>query len=252
MAARDEIVRFCDTTLDAAGYPDALPVGLQVPGAADVAKVASGVSASLELLRRATASGAQMLFVHHGLFWKNEPRRIDARLKARLQTIFDGDLSLLAYHLCLDAHPGIGNNALLCQALELTALEPFAEHHGRTIGFVGTASPALTVDELAARVSARIAPEPLVFPHGPAAIERIAVVSGAAVGDLDAAADAGADAFVTGEPAEPAMYRAAEAGVHFVAAGHHATEVFGVRALGNLVAETFGVEHEFIDVPNPV
>jgi len=252
MAARDEIVRFCDTTLDADAYPDALPVGLQIPGAAEVRKVASGVSASLELLRRATASGAQMLFVHHGLFWRNEPRRIDARLKARLQTVFDGDLSLVAYHLCLDAHPRIGNNALICQALELTDLKPFAEHHGHTIGFVGTASPALTIGELEARVGARIAPEPLVFADGPVAIERVAVVSGAAIGDLDAAADAGADAFVTGEPAEPAMYRAAEAGIHFVAAGHHATEVFGVRALGDLVAETFALEHEFIDIPNPV
>jgi dinuclear metal center YbgI/SA1388 family protein len=252
MAARDEIVRFCNSTLDADGYPDALPVGLQVPGAAEVSKVASGVSASLELLHRATVAGAQMLFVHHGLFWKNEPRRIDARLKARLQTIFDGDLSLVAYHLCLDAHPRIGNNALLCQALELTAPEPFAEHHGRTIGFIATASPPLAIEELTERVSARVAPEPLVFASGPAAIERVAIVSGAAVGDLDAAADAGADAFVTGEPAEPAMYRAAEAGLHFLAAGHHATEVFGVRALGDLVARTFAVEHEFIDVPNPV
>ena len=252
MAARDEIVRFCDTTLDADAYPDALPVGLQIPGAAEVRKVASGVSASLELLRRATASGAQMLFVHHGLFWRNDPRRIDARLKARLQTVFDGDLSLVAYHLCLDAHPRIGNNALVCQALELTDLKPFAEHHGHTIGFVGTASPALTIGDLEARVGARIAPEPLVFADGPAGIERVAVVSGAAIGDLDAAADAGADAFVTGEPAEPAMYRAAEAGIHFLAAGHHATEVFGVRALGDLVAETFALEHEFIDIPNPV
>ena len=119
MADRDAIVDFLDDYLDIAAYPDYLPVGLQVPGAANVSRVVSGVSASLELFRRAADADAQMLLVHHGLFWKSDPRRIGARQKERLRCLFDHDLSLVAYHLALDAHPEVGNNALICDALEL-------------------------------------------------------------------------------------------------------------------------------------
>jgi dinuclear metal center YbgI/SA1388 family protein len=251
VAARDAIVAYTDEHLDAAGYPDSLPVGLQVPGAGEVTRVASGVSASLELFERAAESGAQMLFVHHGLFWDRDPRRIGRREKARLEALFDHDLSLVAYHLCLDAHREIGNNAIICSELGLTDLEPFAEHRGRTIGFVGQ-TDGVSIDELATRVRERVNPAPLVFAEGPERIHRVAVVSGGASGEIPSAAAAGADAFITGEPSEPAMAQAREAGIHFIAAGHYATEVFGVRALGELVAQRFGVEHRFIDVPNPI
>lgn len=252
VAGRDEIVAFLDDHLDAAGYPDALPVGLQVPGAAEVTKVATGVSASLELFERAAAEGAQMLIVHHGLFWSSEPRRIGDREKARLRALFDHELSLVAYHLALDAHPEVGNNALICRAVGLVDPVGFGLHGDRTIGFLATADPPLSLAELLDRVRAEINPAPLVFDAGPAAIRRVAVISGAAAQDVLPAADAGADCFLTGEPREPAMAQAREAGIHFIAAGHYATEVFGVRALGELLARRFGVEHAFIDIPNPI
>ena len=252
VARRDEIVAFLDDHLDADGYPDALPVGLQVPGAPEVAKVATGVSASLELFERAAAEGAQMLIVHHGLFWRSEPRRIGEREKARLRCLFDHDISLVAYHLALDAHPEVGNNAVICRALGLVDPVGFARHGDRTIGFLAAADPPLSLSGLLDRVRAEINPQPLVFDAGPAEIRRIAVVSGAAAQDVLPAADAGADCFLTGEPREPVMAEAREAGIHFVAAGHYATEVFGVRAVGDLLAERFGVEHVFIDVPNPI
>jgi dinuclear metal center YbgI/SA1388 family protein len=252
VASRDDIAAFLDERLDAARYPDALPVGLQVAGAAEVTKIVSGVSASRELFRRAGAAEAQMLVVHHGLFWDREPRRIGRLERERLQALFDADLSLLAYHLCLDAHPTLGNNAILCDLLGVTEREPFAEHHGHTIGFAGALQPAVTLDELLARVRERVSAEIRVFTDGPPLIERIAVVSGGAAGDIREAADVGAHAFVTGEAAEPTMHLARELGVHYIAAGHYATEVFGVRAVGDLVAEEFGIEHEYIDLPNPV
>src|SRR6476659_6117278 len=252
VASRDEFVAFLDDHLDAGGYPDALPVGLQVTGAAEVTKVATGVSASLELFERAASEGAQMLIVHHGLFWSSEPRRIGERERARLRCLFDHDLSLVAYHLALDAHPEVGNNALICRALGLVDPVGFGVHGDRTIGFLATADPPLPLAGLLDRVRAEINPEPLVFDAGPASIRRVAVSSGAAAQDVLPAADAGADCFLTGEPREPVMAQAREAGIHFVAAGHYATEVFGVRALGELLAQRFGVEHSFIDVPNPI
>ena len=252
MADRDAIVDFLDDYLDIAAYPDYLPVGLQVPGAANVSRVVSGVSASLELFRRAADADAQMLLVHHGLFWKSDPRRIGARQKERLRCLFDHDLSLVAYHLALDAHPEVGNNALICDALELDQPVAFGGPGEPPVGFIARAEPSISPERLVARVRAAISPDPVAFLHGPERVRKVAIVSGAAAGLIDAAADAGADAFITGEPNEPAMARAREAEIHFIAAGHHATEVFGPRALGELVSERFGVEHRFIDVPNPV
>jgi dinuclear metal center YbgI/SA1388 family protein len=253
MADRDEIVRFMSDLLEAPSYPDILPVGLQVPGSRDVSRIASGVSASLELFEQAAAERADMVLVHHGLFVGAGPRPpLSEREKARLKTLFDHDISLAAYHLALDAHPELGNNAILCDRLGIRDLEPFGQEGPRTIGFVGQLSPPLTIGELVDRVREHVTPAPLVFRDGPPVVERVAVISGSAAGFIEAAARAGADCFITGEPKEPAMADAREAGIHFVAAGHYCTEVFGVQALGERVAERFGIEHVFVDIPNPI
>ena len=253
MAGRDPIVAFLNQLLDIEAYPDGLPIGLQVPGADEVTHVATGVSASLELFERAAAEGAQLVIVHHGLFYGSGPRPpLGNRDKARLRTLFDHDISLLAYHLCLDAHEQLGNNAIICDRLGLSGREPFGRHGTHTLGFIAEPERPLTIGELVDRVRDQITPAPLVFRDGPDAIERVAVISGAAPQYAAAAAEAGAGCFITGEPNEQAMWEAKEAGIHFLAAGHYATEVFGVRALGELLATRFGVEHTFIDIPNPV
>ncbi len=227
--------------------------GLQVPGAAQVSTLASGVSAHLELFQRAIEAGAQLLIVHHGIFWGDGFRAIDLALKRRLQTLLDADLALAAYHLPLDAHPEFGNNALLARGLGGESLEPFALHHGETIGFTasfpeGGVAPA----ELAERVAALTSREPLCFEFGPARIRRLAVVSGAGAGYLQEARSAGADALLTGEAPERAMADAREAGLHLLLAGHYATETFGIKSLGEQLAERFELRHVFLDVPNPL
>jgi dinuclear metal center YbgI/SA1388 family protein len=247
MAARDEIVAYADEYLDLDSYPDYGPMGLQVVGADEVAKIACGVSASLELFRRAAEGGAQLLLVHHGLFWDRDPRPIGRAMRQRLETLFEAHLSLAAYHLALDAHPEVGNNALLCRALGVDPVERFAG-----VGYGGPLAEPCSVDELAGRVERALDRSPLMFRFGPDRIERAAVCSGAAAGYLAEAAARSYDCYVTGEPAEPSMMTAREARLHFVAAGHYATETLGVQALAAHLADRFGVEWEFVDLPNPV
>ncbi len=239
--------------LQPARFSDYGPNGLQVPGKASVARVATGVSASAELFERAIAARADLLVVHHGLFWGRGAAPIDAPMKRRLRLLFDADVSLAAYHLPLDAHPEVGNNALIARALGATELEPFAEHEGETIGFLarfpGEGPGASALFERVAQLTERT---PLVFDAGPERVESVAIVSGAGASYLPDAIAAGADAFLTGEPAERVMSEAREAAIHFIAAGHYATETFGVRRLGEHLGERFAVEHTFIDVPNPV
>jgi dinuclear metal center YbgI/SA1388 family protein len=252
MAPRDDIIAYLDELLEIDAFSDYGPNGLQVPGAEDVSLVATGVSAHRELFEQAAQAGAQLVICHHGLFWDSQPRAIAPAMKARLATVFDADISVAAYHLPLDAHPEVGNNALVCEALGLERSEPFAEHKGRAIGLVGRSGEGIAFEELRARCAGAFGREPFVWADGPEVVHSVGIVSGGAAGDFGEAIARGLDAFLTGEPAEPVMAEARENGVHFIAAGHYATETFGVRRLGQLVAERFAVEHRFIAVPNPI
>ncbi len=247
MASRDDIVAFADQYLEAASYADYGPVGLQVVGGPQVRKIACAVSASRELFERAAAAGAQLVLVHHGLFWDRDTRVVGPVMRERLRVLFDAGLTLLAYHLALDAHPEVGNNALLCRGL---GVEPERRFAG--IGFGGRLPEPIPVGELARRLEEQLGREPLVFPYGPERVERVAVCSGGAAQYLPEAAVGGYDCYVTGEAAEPTMRSALELGVHFVAGGHYATETLGVQALATRLAERFGLEWEFVDLPNPV
>jgi dinuclear metal center YbgI/SA1388 family protein len=247
MAKRDEILMYAAGLLDLEAYPDYGPMGLQVAGAREVDRIACGVSASLELFERATAAGAQMLLVHHGLLWDRDSRVIDDALRRRLKTLLDADITLAAYHLALDAHPEVGNNALLARELGVEPSERFAG-----IGFGGPLAEPVTVEEFTERVRSALGTEPLVFAHGPARVERAAVVTGGAARHLADAAREGYDLFLTGEPDEPSLHTASELGIHFVAGGHYATERIGVQALAQRLADQFGLGWEFIDLPNPV
>jgi dinuclear metal center YbgI/SA1388 family protein len=248
-----EVIGFLDDLLNPRSFEDFGPNGLQVPGRPGVRTLISGVSANLELFERAREAQADLVLVHHGLFWAGPPRPLDRAAKARLQVLFDANMGLAAYHLPLDAHLEHGNNALLAAALGAEAPEPFALLRGRAIGvrarFPGDGvAPA----ELVHRVADATGREPLAFTDGPGRVRTIGIVSGAGADHLEDAIDEGLDAFVTGEPSERSMALAREAGVHFLAAGHYATETFGVRRLGELLVARFGVEHVFVDVPNPI
>ncbi len=252
-APTTEIIAELDALLDPARFEDYAPSGLQGPGPSEVQTVATGVSAGLELFELAAAERAQLLLVHHGLFWGSGAGPIDAAMKRRLKVLFDADIALAAYHLPLDAHARLGNNALLAQALGAESHEPFALHRGQPIGVLARmVGDGIDAADLFARVREATAREPLVFDAGPARVRSVAIVSGAGSDYIAEAAAAGADAFITGEPAERAMSAAREAGLHFLAAGHYATETFGVRALGEHLATRFGLRHVFLDVPNPI
>ena len=252
MAERDELISFLDDLLDAEGWPDYGPNGLQVPGARDVELVVTGVSAHRELFEQATAAGAQLVLCHHGIFWGDPLGPVTQQMKARLKLLFDADMSLAAYHLPLDAHPELGNNALICDGLGLERTDPFGEAKGRPIGWIGTAREPLGIAELADRASRLFGSDPLTFASGPEEIRRVGIVSGGGSSTLAEAIALGLDAFVTGEPSEHVMADAREGGVHFLAGGHYASETFGVRKLGDLLAERFGVEHRFVEIPNPI
>jgi dinuclear metal center YbgI/SA1388 family protein len=252
VAARDEILGYLDELLDADGFDDYGPNGLQVPGAEEVELVVTGVSAHRELFTRAAEAGAQLLVCHHGILWDSDARAISPALKERLRVLFDADLSLAAYHLPLDAHPKLGNNALICEALGLDVAEPFGQHRGRPVGLVGRAEEPIPFATLVDRCRATFGRDPFVWDAGPDSVSSVGVLSGGGASSFGEAVSLGLDAFLTGEPAEPAMADAREAGVHFIAGGHYATETFGVRRLGELLSERFGVEHRFIDVPNPI
>jgi dinuclear metal center YbgI/SA1388 family protein len=249
---RDRIVAFLDDLLDAGSIPDFQPQGLQVEGRDDVNKVAVGVSASVELFRRAADWGADLIICHHGLFWDGDSRVVRGGLKERLRLLLENGITLLGYHMVLDAHDEHGNNALIARALGLRDVEPFAEYKGAAIGRKGRFEPPLSHDDFVARIREVVGGDPLVFPFGPDPVRSLGLVSGAAPSDLHLAIAEGLDAFLTGEVREFVQETAREEKVTYVSAGHYLTETFGVRSLGERLEKEFGLEWTFLDVPNPV
>jgi dinuclear metal center YbgI/SA1388 family protein len=242
-----ELIRYLDDLLDPASFDDLGPNGLQVPAPGEIQRVATGVTAQRALFERAIEAEAQLVLVHHGLFWSFAPPGLTPVLAERLRPLFKHDVALAAYHLPLDAHPEVGNNALLAEGLGAARHEPFAG-----IGRGATFADPLPAAELFRRVAELTGREPLVFDAGPPAVRRLAIVSGGAARRLGQAVAEGYDAFLTGEPKENVMADAREAGIHFIGAGHYATETFGIRRLGDLLADRFGIDHVWVDLPNPV
>jgi dinuclear metal center YbgI/SA1388 family protein len=246
VADRDEIVAYANALLDVERFPEFAPPGLQVVGADTVTLLACGVSSSRALFEQAGELGADMVLVHHGLFWRNEPLVVDRRQRGRLEALFRANASLVAYHLALDAHPTLGNAAQLAARIEASPEGPFGDYG------LACSVDGISISELTERVSTAVEREPLVFPHGPDRIERLAVSTGAAGYDLIRAAHDGFDALLTGEPEEPSRATADELGIHLIAAGHHATERYGVQALAARLAETFAIEWRYVEIENPV
>jgi dinuclear metal center YbgI/SA1388 family protein len=248
--ALDELARYIDRLLEPERFADYAPNGLQVEGKGEVHRLITAVSANQAAIDAAVTGEADVLLVHHGFFWRNEERTIVGHRARRLAAVLGANMSLLAYHLPLDAHAEVGNNVGLLAALGARPETPF----GGTppIGWIGSLPAPTSVPAVIAALRTATAREPLAFAHGPEMVTRVAALSGGGAGYLEEALQAGAELFVTGEPSEMAQGLAAELGATFVAAGHHATERFGPQRLGEHLAEVFGLDVRFVDIDNPV
>lgn len=247
-----DIERFLNQTLQPGGMADYCPNGVQVRGRPQVSRVVTGVSACLTLFQEAEKLAADLILVHHGLFWDREPRVVENSLKTRLKFLLERDVTLMAYHLPLDCHPELGNNAQILEKLALRRGEPFGVHRGVPLSWMGWLEPPVAFDAFCRRVADLFGGQPLVLPFGPPLLGRVAVMSGAAPDLIREAKSAGADLFLTGEAAQPVFHFAEEEGIHFIAAGHHRTEGLGVQALGAALAQRFGIAHHHVDVANPI
>ncbi|SEQ99490.1 dinuclear metal center protein, YbgI/SA1388 family [Azotobacter beijerinckii] len=245
------LVEAADRYLAAAGMPDYCPNGLQVEGRAQVGRIVTGVTASQALLDAAVEFQADLVLVHHGYFWKSENPCVVGMKQRRLKTLLVNDISLVAYHLPLDVHPEVGNNVQLSRRLGLAVEGPLEPENPRSVGLVGSLAQALAPREFAALVAQVLGREPLLI-EADRPIRRIAWCTGAAQGYIEQAIAAGVDAYMTGEVSESTVHSARENGISFLAAGHHATERYGVQALGEWLAQRFCLEHCFVDCDNPV
>ncbi|MBI4291367.1 MAG: Nif3-like dinuclear metal center hexameric protein [Betaproteobacteria bacterium] len=246
---RDQLSLYLDRLLEPSRFRDYCPNGLQVEGRQEIASVVTGVTANLALIERAVAIGADAILVHHGYFWRGEDPRVIGSRRARLALLLAHGLNLYAYHLPLDAHPEIGNNAQLAAALGFCESGRAGEQDLLSHG----ALPAqTTVSALAAAIESRLERAPLVIGEPGQTLRRVAWCTGAAQGMFEDAIALGVDAFITGEISEHQVHLARESGIAFFAAGHHATERFGVRALGERLARDLGVAHRFFEIGSPV
>lgn len=248
---RTRLLEALDGLLQPALFRDYGPNGLQVEGRPVVRRLVTGVTASLALIEAAIAAQADAVLVHHGLFWRGQDGRVTGWMKQRLARLLAHDINLLAYHLPLDAHPALGNNAQLARQLGIEVEDAPAGRFGeQALGFLGRckAGSAAALADHVAQVLGRSVTL-VAEPDRP--VHRVALCTGGAQGYFEAAIAAGADVFITGEISEPQAHYARECGVAYIACGHHASERYGVAAVGEHLAAQFGLEHRFIDIPNP-
>ena len=246
---RDELIRYLDELLEPERFKDYCPNGLQVEGRSEIRRIVAGVTASQALVDQAVARGADALLVHHGWFWRGEDGRVTGFRKKRLQTLLTHDINLIAYHLPLDGHAEFGNNAQLAQRLGWTVEGRFGE---QDVGWYGRLDETRTLGEVTRRVSAELGREPLVIGAETQQVSRIAWCSGGAQSLFEAALSLGVQAFLSGEISEQHVHLARESGVAYLAAGHHASERYGIQALAAHLAGKFGLDCTFIDIDNPV
>lgn len=248
--SRQQLSEFLDNLLEPERFQDYCPNGLQVEGKNEIHRLVTGVTASQALVDEAIKRRADAILVHHGYFWRGEQPSLTGMKARRIRSLLSADINLFAYHLPLDWHPRVGNNVTLGEIMGVEGCGPLNPADTNTPVFKGRLSPEITVQTLAARLLDGLGREPLVIGEGN--VNSIAWCTGAGQGYLDAAADAGADVFVTGEVSEQSVHTARERGIAFIAAGHHATERYGVQALGAEAAKCLGITHDFIEIDNPV
>ncbi len=249
---RNRIQCELDTLLEPQRFRDYCPNGLQVEGKNEIGKIVSGVTASQDMIEAAIAADADMLLVHHGYFWKGEDAAISGMKKRRIARLLESDTNLFAYHLPLDAHPELGNNAQLAAVLGFSVERRIANAGESPLLFCGKPESVMDHESMLAHLESRLGRKALGIKGSDKPIETVAWCTGAAQGYIDLAVAAGVDAFISGEVSEQTYHSARESGIHYFAAGHHATERYGVQAVGNYLAENFGLEHEFIDIHNPI
>lgn len=230
-------------------FRDYCPNGLQVEGRGEIARIVTGVTASAALIEAAVADGADALIVHHGYFWRGEDARITGMRRRRIGLLFEHELNLFAYHLPLDAHPEIGNNATLARQLGIEVTRRFGE---QDIAALGSIAEGITVASFTHTITEKLGRSPMVIGDAARPLRRIAWCTGGAQGMFEQAIALGVDAYLSGEISEQTVHLARESGVAYIAAGHHATERYGVQALGAHLAQRFGVQHRFIEIDNPV
>lgn len=245
---RNELVTWLDAFLDIGGYDDVSMNGLQVAGAADVRKVAVAVDASVTTFQQASDIGAQMLIVHHGLFW-GAPVAVTGPHKERVAHLLEHDLNLYAAHIPLDAHREVGNNYGLAHLLELSDLEPFGSWRGRSIGVKGAFANPTSLRSLADNIETTLGESVLVHAGGVDPVHTLGIISGSAAWDVVTAAAEGLDAFLTGEPKHDVFHHVFELGINALYAGHYMTETVGVNLLARKLEQEFGLETEFILLP---
>ena len=247
-----ELVAYCNRLLESDAFKDYCPNGLQVEGRAEVKRIITGVTASQAMIEAAIAAEADMLLVHHGYFWRGEAYPITGLKRRRIRALLEHDINLVAYHLPLDVHATLGNNVQLAQLLGWQITGGLEPDNPRSVGLQGELPDAISGEALAQQLNLALKREPLFIQGHDRPVKRIAWCTGAAQGYIEKALELGVDAFITGEVSEPTVHIARECGINFYAAGHHATERYGVQALGEHLAAEFGVEHRFIDIDNPV
>ncbi|MCE2870389.1 MAG: Nif3-like dinuclear metal center hexameric protein [Oxalobacteraceae bacterium] len=247
---REELTKFIASELDITRFRDYCPNGLQVEGKNQIGLIISGVTASIALLEAAIASGADAVIVHHGYFWRGEDARVVGQLKRRLHLLLEHDVNLFAYHLPLDSHAVIGNNAQLGKLLGFQASSRFGDQE---IGWLGDIQSSVkTVGELARLIETKLGRAPMLVGDAQQPVRKVAWCTGAAQTLFADGIAVGADVYISGEISEQTVHLSRESGIPYLACGHHATERYGVQALGEHVAQHFGIRHQFIDIPNPV
>lgn len=252
MVTQPELIQYIDELLQPQLFKDYAPNGLQVGGRHEIRSIVTGVTASLALIDTAIANKADAILVHHGYFWRGEDPCIVGMKRERLTKLLQHDINMIGYHLPLDAHTVYGNNAQLAHVLGIPVTDRFETHDGAKLGFLSHFEQPRDANELQAHITDCLQREPLYITGSDQPIERLAWCTGGAQDVIEIAHQVGADAFLTGEVSERTTHFAREMGMHFFAAGHHATERYGVKALGEHLAEHFGIAHHFIDIDNPV
>ena len=252
MAKLQDIIQWCDQTLKSTEFKDYAPNGLQIEGKTEVRKILAAVTASQDAIDAAIRENADLLLVHHGYFWKGEASPITGMRGKRIKSLIQHDISLLAYHLPLDSHPSLGNNAAIADLLKLERIEALDPSERHPIGNIGYLNQPMPVEEFKKFVSEKLKFDAIHLPADKNMIEKVGFCTGGAQDFIVKAAEQGCDAYISGEVSERTFYEAKELGVHYFACGHHATERYGVQRLGQAISEQFDIEYVYFELNNPI